>query len=459
MSPERNYDLPDGLDRLTQAIRDLDTRSAALDAVVNGLTTWVRDLDGRLASLEATLEEPELEPTPAPLGPLEPEPEPQPAPQLDMPFPGIRWYPTLGIRGGQTGWSGDAALVEDYYRKFAAPREARWFQRTPRNSWFLFEKKFRWKDALVDESLAPVSHEQARNPNWNNYKWNRVGLDAVQKMLTASVIAQDKAKLGLLVAMTATSEIDAVPQFMFDKGLAWREQSGHQHVRQDKEEGWRWMADFLVALVKRYGNEQGLGALIIGEYFPSSDVPADLDGAAFRTNQKKIWADVIANAPQDRSGNRCNIMQVNPILRGTGNQIKTADIADLGLGISSSDSYIFRECPVAGEPCEAGSVDRARQELHGVVPLHQQGDAAVFRSKQTAIWNGVDNPFGFGKGQWDLIQVPHIVWYYGSKGVVPLNSISFRDDPLLTDHWFTAFDRFGPGGTDAAAWGSLPSPG
>jgi len=27
---------------------------------------------------------------------------------------------------------------------------------------------------------------------------------------------------------------------------------------------------------------------------------------------------------------------------------------------------------------------------------------------------------------------------------------------LLTDDWFSAFDRFGPNGTDAAAWGQLP---
>jgi len=165
-------------------------------------------------------------------------------------FPGIRWFPALGIRGGGTNWSGTAAEVQEYYDRFAASRESRWLLTTPRN-WFVVEKKIPWEKFFVDQTIAPSSHEQARDPNWSNYRWNQV--DILASMLTAPAIVEDKAKLSIFVAMTATSEQEPVPQWMINKGLTWRESSGHVHVRQDREEGWRWMADFPVAVLRRYG--------------------------------------------------------------------------------------------------------------------------------------------------------------------------------------------------------------
>ena len=55
------------------------------------------------------------------------------------------------------------------------------------------------------------------------------------------------------------------------------------------------------------------------------------------------------------------------------------------------------------------------------------------------------------------ITLEQVVWYFGSKGVVPLNSMSIKDSNHLKDQRFPAFDRFGPGGTDAARWGQLPN--
>ena len=193
----------------------------------------------------------------------------------------------------------------------------------------------------------------------------------------------------------------------------------------------------------------------MGEYFPGmKDIPANLDTRAFYMNAKKMWADVLANAPKDAHGDRMNIVQSNPIV--SGGVVTASDIADLKLGVSGSDPYIFRDCEQANGICASGSLERVRQDLFGVVPLQHQVDATVFLNWQLATWSGVANPFGYTRGQKAVIQPQHVVWYHGSKGVVPLNSISFRDTPILTDDWFSIFDRFGPNGTDAAVWGQLP---
>jgi hypothetical protein len=55
-------------------------------------------------------------------------------------FPGIRYYPGLGVHGNGKTWAGDASFVTNYWNEFGAPRETRWFSRSPRY-WFSAEKK------------------------------------------------------------------------------------------------------------------------------------------------------------------------------------------------------------------------------------------------------------------------------------------------------------------------------
>ena len=152
-----------------------------------------------------------------------------------------------------------------------------------------------------------------------------------------------------------------------------------------------------------------------------------------------------------------NIVQVNPIM--SGRIIKTADIAALKLGVSSSDPHLFwNGC---GEPtdilCDPGSQDRARQDLYSIVPLQHQTNADHFDGSYSATWTGISNPFGFQAGDNIPLKLEHAVWYYSNKGVVPLNTMTFKESSVLTDYWFSTFDRFGPSGTDAAAWGQLPN--
>lgn len=371
-------------------------------------------------------------------------------------FPGIRFFPGLGIHGGGKWWAGDASFVQDFYDQFAAPREDRYFLTDPRY-WFIAEKKLSWETFLVDATKAPSSHEEARDPNWSNYQWNQN--DIFDKMLHAPAVLDDKAKVSIFVAMTATAEQEPVPPWMADKGLTWRDgKKNRVHVRMDLEEGWRWMADFLVALIRRYGHRQDIAQVVIGEYYIAPNPPEDLDKFAYIANAKKMWADVIANAPKDEAGNRMNIVQVNPILRD--GLVTSADIAELKLGVSDSDPYIFiNECGDAdGSPCAPGSRSRARQDLYGVVPLHSQTNAAVFRSGHEVTWTGIDNPFGLTRGQRVPLELQHVTWYHASKGVVPLNSVTVKGDSALIEDWFPTFDRFGPNGTDAAIWGQIPKP-
>jgi hypothetical protein len=55
--------------------------------------------------------------------------------------------------------------------------------------------------------------------------------------------------------------------------------------------------------------------------------------------------------------------------------------------------------------CDPGTLNRARQDLYGVVPLEHQGNAAVFDNGGDPItWTGITNPFGFQarEGRWCL---------------------------------------------------------
>jgi hypothetical protein len=115
------------------------------------------------------------------------------------------------------------------------------------------------------------------------------------------------------------------------------------------------------------------------------------------------------------------------------------------LGCAQSDDVL----------CDVGTLDRVRQKLYGIVPLLHQGDATLFKNGESAAWAGIANPCGYAVAQVVPMELEHVAWYFGSKGVVPVNSMSFKYHPLLTDNWFSTFDRFGPNGTDATALGQL----
>ena len=176
-------------------------------------------------------------------------------------FPGIRWYPVMGVYDGATrGWTSKRTLLQDQYNYWVGAKESRYLDLGDGNAeryWFAGGQKINWRDCLVDETRVPASHAQARDPNWSNYRWNQQ--DIFSEMLAGSSAAsQNKAKLGLFVAVTATAEKNPVPTWLLrdSRKLAWTDRRGMDHVRLDKDEGWRAGADFLVAVTQRYGLDQ-----------------------------------------------------------------------------------------------------------------------------------------------------------------------------------------------------------
>jgi len=110
-------------------------------------------------------------------------------------FPGIRWYPVMGVYKGATrGWRSNRTLLQDQYDFWVgASRENRYLDLGDGDAeryWFAGGQKMKWRDCLVDENLAPTSHTQARDPDWSNYRWNQQ--DMFTEMLGGSSAASQK---------------------------------------------------------------------------------------------------------------------------------------------------------------------------------------------------------------------------------------------------------------------------
>lgn len=366
-------------------------------------------------------------------------------------FPGIRWYPVLGVyKGTSKGWVSNRTLLQDQYNYWIGTRENRYLDLGDSDTdryWFAGGQKINWRQCLVDEALAPTSHTQARDPNWSNYRWNQQ--DIFTEMLAGSTaVSQDKAKLGLFVAVSATSEKNPVPSWLLQdaRNLTWTDGQGKDHVRLDKIDGWQAVADFLVAMTRRYGLDSRIASLTIGEYYTNPDaggIPSDFNYDAFRANAKLVWSDVVQNAPRDAAGARMNIVQSMPIV--SGKLVTASDLANIGIGISGSVARIFA----------TDLLDGVRQQLYGVVPLQHQTNSGSLGASVT--FDGTPNPWGYVQGQKVTQRYEHVVWYYGSKGVAPLDSMYLGTASSLYDQWVEAYDQFGPNGSLVAQWGQLPN--
>ena len=138
-----------------------------------------------------------------------------------------------------------------------------------------------------------------------------------------------------------------------------------------------------------------------------------------------------------------NIVQAEPII--SGGFVTATDIANIGIGVSGSSARIFAN----------NGLDRLRQRLYGVVPLQHQVNSGTIGRPVT--FDGTPNPWGYAKGQTVAQRYEHVVWYYGSKGVAPLDSMYLGTFGTLYDQWVQAYDQFGPNGSRVAQWGQLPN--
>ena len=143
----------------------------------------------------------------------------------------------------------------------------------------------------------------------------------------------------------------------------------------------------------------------------------------------------------------------NPILtpRGAGRYVTATDVADLKLGITDSDPFVFTE----------GPVHQTRRQLQGDVPLQHQIN--VQRLDEVATWpTGVNNPWGFDGGT-RLQRYEHAAWYYATQGSLDnydkptLDSLMMRDNPAYRGQWHEAYEQFGPNGSRVSQWGQIPN--
>jgi hypothetical protein len=94
-----------------------------------------------------------------------------PPPPSGGPFPGIRWYPTMGVyRGaGGAGFVSEPNLIERQFADYVGPtKEDAYLDLDGGDGeryWFCGGRKYEWDDMLVDQSLAPTSRAQAQDPN------------------------------------------------------------------------------------------------------------------------------------------------------------------------------------------------------------------------------------------------------------------------------------------------------
>lgn len=82
-------------------------------------------------------------------------------------FPGICFFPGLGVRGNDATWSGGLLRGEHYLPPVQCPTRGQVVRLRPALL-VLAEKKFEWKKLLADETKAPASHAQAQDPAWSN---------------------------------------------------------------------------------------------------------------------------------------------------------------------------------------------------------------------------------------------------------------------------------------------------
>jgi hypothetical protein len=362
------------------------------------------------------------------------------------PFLGIRWYPVMGVYRNASDFVAENALLDTQYANYVGSANENAYldlnDGYNERYWFCGGRKYRWADLLVDETLAPSSRAQAQDPNSSNYAWNTN--DHIDKMLdNSTAVAQEKAKLCLFVAFSATSVANSVPQFMIDDpdNLTWADGAG-DHGRMDKAEALQQTTDFFTALLKRYGADERIASLTIGEYFPGPNAPTGLDMGLFRANMKIFWSDIIAAAPRDASGERMLISQSNPIT--TGREVTTAELRTIGLGVTGSDPNLF-----TSEMTETNL-----KALYGRVPTSHLANANRFMNNYQITWDGTPNPWGYTAGTTNTLRYEYLTWYHGSQGPTPLDSLMMTDNATLQAQWHEGYQQNGPNGSLASVWGA-----
>lgn len=330
--------------------------------------------------------------------------------------------------------------------------------------------KVHWSEAYIDSSIKPT-RAQARDPKWSNYVWNQPenGNDFVYDGITDAVndplIDNGKgiAKLAVIVGLTASSDALIPPVWMRkDKSLTWLEpnnvagKNDHSHVRFDNPVAVDHAADFLTALLAKYGNNKGIHSISLAEYFLGvlSDRPAGLNKDKYLVGVKNLWSKVVQAAPRDADGNRVNIMQFNPLLNA---EVTINDLEALGIGISESDTQLHFGDAIT-------RVTATMKKLYDGKKVHVMigGDARFACQGRRQGWDGTPNPFGHKNGYSGVATPQELFWFHSDKGPVPTHSFFLtianycKGAPQTSANFIDAIKKFGRCGTETNQWGVAP---
>ncbi len=329
--------------------------------------------------------------------------------------------------------------------------------------------KIYWSDAYVDDRIKP-SRNQARDPNWSNYVWNKKEtgsdyvFDGISDALNSEQVDNGEgiAKLSVLIGLTATSGSSIPPQWMReDKSLTWLEgknsnsNSRNWHVRFDNPTAVDHAGDFLTAFLAKYGDNKGIHSVNVAEYYTGQKQyrPGDLNRAQYWRGMKNLWELAIKAAPRDENGQRVNIVQTNPVFSS---DVTVKDMELIGIGISESDTRL--------EFADEGNLSANMRKLHdgGKVHVMINGDARFACQARRQAWDGSPNPFGYKKGYAGVATPQEIFWFHSEKAPAPVHSFFMTiarqcSGPQSIGNFIDAIKKFGRCGTEASRWGVAPA--
>ena len=375
-------------------------------------------------------------------------------------FPGtnIRHDACLGTRGGPTQYDVGANWFNEEYDNFARKiKEA-----APgafEDVYACVIKKFRWREFYVNKRLAPRNRTEAQDPNWSNYRWNNV--DIIGQLLASDPIVAGEAKLSVLIADSSTAENSAMPSWFISAGYVFGDSSKRVlNIRLWDKNAREALIDFYIAFLRKYGNEQGLHGLALGEYFLETPnlKPSDWSAPGYYRGRRDVWREISAAAPLDESGRRLAIFQTHPLL---GHGVSAQDLIELGVGVSQSDTKIFLKGCGSSAGCDKGSWEWLLNQVSGKVPTMINGDSkmAVVGRKFPFPAN---NPFGYAAGSRHSASPQALLWYHGTKGFAPVNSfflmLEWTAEPQTLENYIDGVKRFGAGGSESNRWGVSPTP-
>jgi hypothetical protein len=143
----------------------------------------------------------------------------------------------------------------------------------------------------------------------------------------------------------------------------------------------------------------------------------------------------------------------NPILapRGARRYAIATDVADLELGITGGDPFVFTE----------GPVHQTRRQPHGAVPLRHHVDVGDLGEPVTRP--ALNDPFGVAGGSPAALEYEHLAWSSATEGPSDNYDKPTSESPMMRDgvtyrsEWHETHGKFGPNGSLAAQWGRTPN--